>query len=669
MELTKGTPTPRSPAPAGRGRCHSRQSGQAIVLIALMLTVLIGMVAIAIDGSRAYTVRRDLQDAVDAASLAAADTMQQTGSYVTAEQNATAMFARNMRLYSAPACSGYGTPGAVAWTVTCTYPDGTVLTDVARALGPLGSRFQLTATRNLQLQFGKLLTNGVNPALGSVAHGSVNNLLYAPTVAALDSAGCGGVSGTAITVNGSGTLSIVGDMVANGTVSVPLGALRVGGDIYSRCQASLPGNVANTCYPSGAVTPCTFPDIAGATRSGNRVTDPGYPAPTGLGTSQGVPSNNVVVPAGIYAVAQSLNSNRCWFLSGGVYTFQNSASNFGDLVSNELKPPDEAVVGSNMVRSPNQFWDTSGVQCDGTFDLARLSGGPRDLTNGQWAFMLTSTRSDTYGGVTYTRESAPSMCQIVNLPNHFDQVQVRVSNVPGATAYNVYAQPPPGNCTGPFGLAASIPVSGTPQNNSLGSCPSLTGGCSLGFEVVQLSVELASPWAPNAAAAAGTTGAYPPDVQTAPLAAGLPNQNPARGSGSSGDRANENDCKSVANAYVTCPSGVTPGAVLLNFPAGSCLTTGNGGNTFVFSGYQYNWISVYEPSSNTCTNTFGASAYSAYVGLVYTPSATASVIDSEAFDAVSGGLIADTVSFTGTLPRMIFNSNFAPVPPAARITS
>jgi hypothetical protein len=32
-------------------------------------------------------------------------------------------------------------------------------------------------------------------------------------------------------------------------------------------------------------------------------------------------------------------------------------------------------------------------------------------------------------------------------------------------------------------------------------------------------------------------------------------------------------------------------------------------------------------------------------------------------------LIADTVSFTGTLPRMIFSSNFAPVPSAARITS
>jgi Flp pilus assembly protein TadG len=51
-----------------------------------MLTVLIGMTAIAIDGARAYTLRRDLQAAVDSAALAAADKLQQTGNYATAEQ-------------------------------------------------------------------------------------------------------------------------------------------------------------------------------------------------------------------------------------------------------------------------------------------------------------------------------------------------------------------------------------------------------------------------------------------------------------------------------------------------------------------------------------------------------------------------------------------------------
>src|SRR2546430_16978180 len=108
---------PRSPGRAGEGTSTQAQGGQAIVLIALMLTVLIGMVAIAIDGSRAYAVRRDLQAATDGAALAAADKMQQTGSYATAEQAATSNFGTNLHLYAAPPASGYGTPGAAPWTV------------------------------------------------------------------------------------------------------------------------------------------------------------------------------------------------------------------------------------------------------------------------------------------------------------------------------------------------------------------------------------------------------------------------------------------------------------------------------------------------------------------------------------------------------------------------
>jgi len=75
------------------------QQGQAIVLIAIMLAVLVGMAALAIDGSRAYTLRRNLQAALDSAALAAADKLQQTNSYVLAEQAATAAFGMNRRLY------------------------------------------------------------------------------------------------------------------------------------------------------------------------------------------------------------------------------------------------------------------------------------------------------------------------------------------------------------------------------------------------------------------------------------------------------------------------------------------------------------------------------------------------------------------------------------------
>ena len=644
------------------------QRGQAIVLIALMLTVLTGMAAIAIDGSRAYALRRDLQAAVDSAALAAADRLQQSGSYASAEQAATANFGTNLRLYSSPSCSAYGAPGAAPWTVTCTFSDGTLLTQVVQGLGAQGSQFSLTATRPLLLQFGRILTNGANPTLAAASTGNVNNLVYTPALAALNQSGCGGTGGTAISINGSGTLNVNGDVVANGAIAVTTGAVRVSGDTYARCQGTVSGS-SNACYPSGGSSPCSYPDVAGATRQGFHLPDPNYPAPSNLGGGQGFPSGVVVQP-GIYAASVVLGGGHCWFLSAGVYTFQAGTVNAGDFVSNELKPPAEANSANNTLPAANQFWDSNGVNCAGGFLLSKQTG-PKDIQTGIWSFVVTSTRSDTYGGVSYFRESAPSMCQTINLNNHFDNVLIQVSNVPGATAYNIYAAPPSGSCSGPFGLAATLAVSGPVTNTNTNPCPIYTGlGCSLGNEQILLSAQLASPWAPNAAAAPGTTGAYPPDPETAPLAAGLPNQNPPRGAGAAGDRANENGCESIGGAYQACPGAITPGAVELNYPAGSCLTTNNGGDIYVFSGYQYNWVSVYQPPANVCTDTLGAASNSAFVGLVFAPAAAINVTSAYAFEAAGvGGVIAASLSFSGSLPTITYNAGYAPVPPASRLTA
>jgi Flp pilus assembly protein TadG len=438
------------------------QRGQAIVIIALMLTVLIGMVALAIDGSRAYALRRDLQAAVDASALAAGDKLQQTGSFVTAEQAATNLFGSNMRLYSAPGCSAYGTPGASPWTVTCTYSDGTVLTDVARSSGPQGSRFTMTATRNLQLQFSRVLASGVPPTLGATANGDVNNQRFTPAVGALNQSGCGGAAGSAITINAAGTLGVTGDMVSNGAINVTSGTVTVAGDVYARCQSPVAG-ASNTCYPSGAGTPCTYPDVAGSTRSGFRMPDPAYAAPAVTGGSQGVGGSNVVILPGVYASLPILNANHCWFLSGGVYEFLAGTLNLTDLVSNELKPPDEPDATNNMVRAATQFWTTPSFNCSGSFQLQKQTG-PRDVPFGNWGFEITAVRTDSYNGATYTRESARSMCRQINLNNHFDDVLLSVSNVPGATSYNIYASPPPGACSGPFGFASNLPVVGAVTN-------------------------------------------------------------------------------------------------------------------------------------------------------------------------------------------------------------
>lgn len=651
------------------------QRGQAIVLIALMLTVLTGMAAIAIDGARAYALRRDMQAAVDSAALAAADKLQQSGSYVSAEQAATANFASNLRLYGAPSCSpSYGSPGASPWTVACTFSDGTALTQVVRGLGPQGSQFTLTATRRLQLQFGRILTNGVNPTVAAASTGNVNNLLYTPALAALNQSGCGGAGGTAFNISGSGALNVNGDVVSNGTITVAVGTLRVAGDIYARCQVSVPGSV-NACYASGASTPCSYPDTAGATRVGSKLVDPRFLGPTVSGGSVGIPGSNVVLSPGIYSALAVLNGGRCWFLSGGVYDFQLGLQNLGDFASNDLKPPDEPNAFDNTQRAAVQFWDTNSVNCSGSFELTKVTAA-HDVPTGRWSIVVTSVRTDTYNGVSYPRESAPSMCQTINLNNHFDAIQLTVSNVPGATSYNIYAAPPGNGCAGPFGLADSLPVSVPVLNSNTNPCPLFTGnGCSLGHETILLDDQLVPPFAPNGAAAPGTTGAYPPDPELVPLAAGLPNQNPVRGAGTRGDRANENYCETLAAAYATCPAPITPGAVELYFPSGGCMTFGNGGDTYAFSGYQYNWMSVFEPGpasppANTCANTLGAAGNTALIGLVYAPSASLSVTSTYTFEAAGvGGVLAASLSFIGTLPSITFSSSYALVPPASRLTA
>lgn len=666
------------------------QRGQAIVLVAVMVGVVVGMAALAIDGSRAYTLRRDMQNAADYASLAAADSFQRTGSYSTAESTAATGFGTQMRLYAPPSCTPFGAPGPGTWTVTCTYSDGTTLVESMPVKGAQGAQFMLTATQTLALQFGRILTNGTTPQISATAGARVGNLLYSPAVAALDQAGCGGAGGTAVTINGTGSLKLVGDLVSDGTVSVPSGTAVVTGDVYARCQASVSG-VSPVCYPSGAAPACTYPDVAGVVRSGYHYVDPGYPAPS-VGPSQPVPGSNVVVTPGVYTSNVNITGNLCFFLAGGVYDFLAGAVNTGALVSNELKPPDEPTSSNNTILANPQFWNSSGARCAGSaqYTAVQCTGNNNCGTgncgngngNGQgngcaaappgdWSFEVTSTRTDTYNGNAYQRESAPSTCHTVHVGNN-QAVQLIVSNVPGATSYNIYAAPPGTFCNGPFGLADILPVSGPVQNDDLAGCPAFTGtACSLGFETIIINgMDIGSPWAPNAAASPGTTGAYPPNSETAPLIAGHPNQNPARLAGAAGDRANENNCETTAGAYSTCPAAVTAGAVELYFPGSSCLATTNLSDTYLFSGYQYDWIVAYAPPTNHCANSFGADQNSALIGLTYMPGGSFAVLDTDTFDtAGTGGIIADTLSFTGTLPAISFSSSYAPVPFAARLIS
>jgi len=655
----------------------SAQRGQAIVLIGIMVAVVVGMAALAVDGARAYALRRDLQAATDAAALAAGDSFQQRSNYIVAEQAATTSFGTNLRLYASPSCTpGYGSPGAAPRTITCTYSDGTVLTQVVAALGPAGVQFTISGARALVLQFARILTGGTSPQLAATASSGVNNLLYTPTVAALSQAGCGGMPGNAITTASGGTLNIFGDMVSSGSISVA-GLASVTGDVYARCQSSIPG-VTTACFPSGNSTPCTYPDTAGVTRSGYNFIDPNYPPPPVVGGAQSRPPSGggpVVLSPGTYAMDPAFGASLCYFLAGGVYKWQGGYTNNGSFVSNELRPPDEPLYNNDTIPSGHQQWNADGTNCAGSAQVTVVSG-PRGIATGNWSFVLTSTRTGIYNGQFYARESAPSICYTARINGSGQNFMVAVSNVPGASGYNIYAAPG-GSCSGPFGLAKSLPVSGTPQNNNTAGCPAFSGSsCSLGYESINLdNNDLGPPFAPNALAAPGVVGSYPPDGESAPLRNNLPNENANRAAPPRGDRANENQCDTVGGALTSCAGPITPGAVAFVIPNGGCLNDTTSGDNVIFSGYQYNWMVVYEPGNgyppaNTCSNFIGAATDSAFIGFFYAPAAAITISKASSFrtDEV-GGVMAYTLTFTGQLPTILGDpSEYGPVPPAARLT-
>jgi hypothetical protein len=74
---------------------HQGESGQTVVLVCLLMTVVLGFTGLAIDGGRFYAERRFLQNAADAAALAAANALIQGRTNSEADTIARAVLSSN----------------------------------------------------------------------------------------------------------------------------------------------------------------------------------------------------------------------------------------------------------------------------------------------------------------------------------------------------------------------------------------------------------------------------------------------------------------------------------------------------------------------------------------------------------------------------------------------
>jgi hypothetical protein len=607
--------------------------------------------------------------------------------YGQAELVATNEFASNARLYATPSCSGYGGP-----EVTCTYSDPTseMLTIDVASHSIAGVTFTATAWHQIPTTFMQVLGVGPTMAVGATAtavarHKGTNG-------AAIQTLSPGSCNGTlpSLVFTGTSQTNVTGDVWSDGIIND-----------NGSAWGTINGNVINVCpdVPPSRLQNFT---VSGSQASGFNIPDPDYAEPTLNTAAQTWNSTSGSTEfAGTYTRDPQLTGGAgCYFLAGGIYTFSGGFTDNGGFVSNELKPPDEpnlvangrpnvtalsaALTGTRLtsiavtalpgavptgslldiagqvfttsanaaagattiginrqdvvgtiasgtivnIRANPQFWDSNGVNCGSSFTLSSpglgssLSGGTYsvEVTSVRWQPNGVASCSGPASSTCYMRESAPSMCKIITVANS-GIVKVDVGAIPGATDFNVYMATN-GSCSG-FSFC---------QNTGSNFTTSINAAC---------------------------TGAAPPDVQYLPVAAGLPNSDPPSATPPRGDLANSTHCVDpTTGSNVACPSAWTVGAVMFFIPGGGstsvCLNLQGGGDIFIYSGYQFQRILVYEPGPeqpappNTCSNNVAGHGITSLIGIFYMPAAGVTIIGSSSYLAtIAGGVISWTATIKG----------------------
>jgi hypothetical protein len=232
------------------------ESGQALVVVALGLTSLLGFIGLAVDVGSLMHNKRELQVAADAAAIAAAMSRNATG-YTAAGQNASAAngFANGgtvtVTINSTPTSGEYlGQPGYYEAIIQKTEP--TIFMSLfGHGSVPVGARAVAVAQSSNGANTGCVYTLGATGTDFSV-NGNAN--IQAPQCGLnVDSSSSG-----AMTVNGNITMDmasigIVGGFSKNGNVSLTPATPTTGIVPYSDPLSYLPGYscTASACTPPG----------------------------------------------------------------------------------------------------------------------------------------------------------------------------------------------------------------------------------------------------------------------------------------------------------------------------------------------------------------------------------------------------------------------------------
>ncbi|TMD08361.1 MAG: hypothetical protein E6J02_05470, partial [Chloroflexi bacterium] len=249
------------------------QSGQAIVLVALLILVLFGMLGLAVDSGRAYVDRRDQQSAVDAAALAAGDWYENYSDlFGSTIPNSLQVYESNLHLYTGPSSTTWSHavvgPNANLSQDTWDYAfnGGYTLHVVATNTQFNGYQFVFTTAHNLPLAVMQLFGGSPTIGINATATAIVGNQRQTPALLTLSTGGC------SLKLTGAATLTLLGDAYANGTACVDSNLQEAG-----NCYGAAGSNCSSATYYCYNSTPGFVP----------------YPPPCNPGDTQGAP----VVPA------------------------------------------------------------------------------------------------------------------------------------------------------------------------------------------------------------------------------------------------------------------------------------------------------------------------------------------------------------------------------------
>jgi hypothetical protein len=113
--------------------------------------------------------------------------------------------------------------------------------------------------------------------------------------------------------------------------------------------------------------------------------------------------------------------------------------------------------------------------------------------------------------------------------------------------------------------------------------------------------------------------------------------------------------------------------VIFYFPTtGSCYSiqgppAGGSGDLYIFGGLQYRGITIYAPSTNTCSTLLAGGASTTIIGTIYMPAASLTVYGNSS-TAISGQVMVGSATIDGTSGTAItYNPALSPPAPGSRL--